>query len=146
METNVSNTWTLPNPTDFEDGIEMAIAKSQKTGRSFCVLIIQIQNIDLFKKRRSSEVVQNLLRELGLAARRVVHPSQFVGRFQDGIGFVFDAIDVGQVDVLAGKLSLLFQSVIKNGRYNDMTGRWSDIVYQFLHPNNPGMIYPRVGW
>jgi hypothetical protein len=91
-------------------------------------------------------VVYNLHREIGIALRKVVHSSQFVGRFQDGFGLVFDAVDLGEMDTIARKLGVLIQNVIKTGKYNDLSGRWSEIVYQFLNPSAPIMIFPRVGW
>jgi hypothetical protein len=40
----------------------------------------------------------------------------------------------------------LTQNVIRTGHYNDLTSRWTDILQQFLWPNNPGLLFTRVGW
>jgi GGDEF domain-containing protein len=136
----------LPASNEFAGQINLAIEKSQKSGRPFFILIFQIENIEIFKKRRSPTVLYNLFREIGQAVRKVVHPSQFVGRFQEGLGLVFDAVELGEMDMIARKLGVLIQNVIRTGHYNDISGRWTDIIYQFLHPNNPGMIFPKVGW
>jgi hypothetical protein len=109
-------------------------------------MIFQIANLESFRKRRSDTVVYNLQREIGVSLRKVVHSSQFVGRFQEGFGLVFDAVDLGEMDSIARKLGVLIQTVIKNGKYNDLSGRWTEIVFQFLNPSAPMMIFPRVGW
>jgi GGDEF domain-containing protein len=136
----------LPATNEFAGQIQVAIEKSRASGRPFFILIYQFENIEIFKKRRTPTVLYNLFREVGQAVRRVVHPSQFVGRYNDGLGLVFDAVELGEMDTIAHKLGVLIQNVIRVGKYNDLSGRWTDIIYQFLHPNNPGMIYPKVGW
>ena len=136
----------LPTGTDFAANIARAIDKSRKTNRPFFVMVFQIANLQPFLKRRSETVVYNLMRELGMNLRRVIHPSQFVGRFQDGFGVVFDAVDMGEMDSIAKKLGILIHNVIKAGKYNDLSGKWTEIVFQFLNPSTPVMIYPKVGW
>lgn len=136
----------LPTGTEFAARITRAIDASDKTGRPFFVMIFQIANLESFRKRRSDTVVYNLQREIGMAMRKVIHSSQFVGRFQEGFGLVFDAVDLGEMDSIARKLGILIQNVIKAGHYNDLSGRWTEIVYQFLNPSAPIMIFPRVGW
>jgi GGDEF domain-containing protein len=136
----------LPNGTDFAVKIRQAIEKSRSNGKPFFVMIFQIANLEPFLKRRSQTVVYNLLREIGMTLRRVVHSSQFVGRFQDGFGLVFDAVETGEMDIIAKKLGYHIQNVISSGHYNDLSGKWTEIVFQFLHPSVPLMIYPMVGW
>lgn len=136
----------LPAGTDFASHITRTIENSRKTGRPFFVMVFQIANLQPFLQRRSETVVYNLMREIGMNLRRVVHPSQFVGRFQDGFGLVFDAVDMGEMDSIAKKLGILIHNVIRAGKYNDLSGKWTEIVMQFLNPSTPLTVYPKVGW
>ncbi len=120
--------------------------KSQETGRPFATVVLQIENIEIFKKRRSPDVVTGLFHQIFHAVRMAVHSSQFVGLFHNGLGLVFDGIDVGQVDTLSAKVAGVAQRVIREGKYNDLTSRWSDIIMQFLAPHNPGILFSKVGW
>jgi GGDEF domain-containing protein len=142
-QVGVSNQVTA---SEFAARIQSSINKSGQTGRPFLVLLIQIANMQAFRNQRPTLVVNALLREILTAVRKALHPSQYVGVFQDGLGFVFEGMDVGQADVLARKLTMLTQHVIKTGKYNDMSSRWTDIIYQFLWPNKPGIIFPCAGW
>ena len=90
-------------------------------------------------------MVASLLREYYQAVRRAVHPSQYVGYFHEGLALVFEGVDVGYVDSISRRLVALTQGIIRTGRYNDLTSRWTDILYQFLS-SNPGILYSRVGW
>jgi hypothetical protein len=99
-----------------------------------------------FRKKRPTHVVNGFLRELHSAIRMAVHPSQYVGIYNDGLGMVFDAVDPGKVDTVARRLVSLTQNVIRTGHYNDLTSRWTDILQQFLWPNNPSLLFARVGW
>ncbi|OVE76125.1 hypothetical protein BVX98_06505 [bacterium F11] len=136
----------LPRGTDFADRIDSAIHRSRETGRPFFVILLQIENIEAFSKRKPRYVVLNLYKELFQILRKAVHQSQFVGTFQDGFGFVFDAVDVGQVDFIGKKITALATQVIRGGHYNDLSSRWSEIIAQFLTPGKPSVIYPRIGW
>jgi len=131
---------------EFTGQIEMAIKKATETNRSIFILLLQIENMGQFRQKRPAHVVNGFVRELYSAVRTAVHPSQFVGVYQDGIGLVFDAVDPGKADAIARRLVALTQNVIRTGHYNDITSRWTDILQQFLWPNNPGMLMARVGW
>lgn len=135
-----------PPTNEFTGRIEMAIKKAAESNRSIFILMLQVENMAQFRKKRPAHVVNGLLRELYSAVRVAVHPSQYVGYYQDGLGLVFDAVDPGKVDTISKRLASLTQHVIKTGRYNDLTSRWTDILQQFLWPNNPGLLFPRVGW
>ncbi len=137
---------SLPIREDFGSHMLTAIDHSKASDRPFFILVLQIENSQSFKKRNSPSVVDAFFKELYHLVRSAVHQSQFVGPFKNGLGLVFDAVDVGHVDSIAKKLAGLVQNVIRAGKYNDLTGRWSDLIYQFLHPNTPGMIFPQVGW
>src|SRR5436190_1676920 len=84
---------------EFAARIQASISKSGQTGRPFLVLLIQIANMRAFRNQRPTLVVNALLREILTAVRKALHPSQYVGVFQDGLGFVFEGMDVGQADV-----------------------------------------------
>ncbi|MCB4756728.1 MAG: hypothetical protein LHV69_06805 [Elusimicrobia bacterium] len=112
----------------------------------FFVVIIQIANMDIFRRRRAPDVVSGFFNELGHALRRAIHPSQCVGRYRNGFGIIFEVANMGVVDTIANQLLTLIVHVIRKGKYNDLSGRWSDIIYQFLHPNNPGTLVPQIGW
>jgi hypothetical protein len=131
---------------DLAGRIEMAIKKSNETNRGFFIVSLQIENLDQFRKRRPAHVVNGLIRELFAAVRQAVHTSQHVSIYRNGLGLVFDAADTGQVDMISRRLAALTQHVIRQGKYNDLTSRWSDIIYQFLMPNNPGILFARAGW
>ena len=87
-----------------------------------------------FKNQRPTLVVNALLRELLSAARKSIHPTQYVGVVADGLGFVFEGVEVGQADVLERKLVMITQNIIRTGKYNDLSSRWTDIIYQFADP------------
>ena len=50
------------------------------------------------------------------------------------------------VDQIGRGLASLAAKVIKEGRYYDIKGRWTDIIKQFLFPSDPPLLLPRVGW
>lgn len=135
-----------PTPADLTSRLTAAIHRSQELNRPFVYVTIQIANITAFRNRSSQVVVNNLFRELYNGIRQAVHPSQFVGPTQDGLGIVFEGADVGQVDMMSRRLLALAQHIIRSGRYNDLSSRWSDIIRQFLLPGNPGLIFPKIGW
>jgi len=140
------NPATLPTSNEFASKIQAGIYNCNRSGRVFFIVVIQIANIDAYRKRRPAHVVNRMMRELGAAVRGAVHSSQYVGFFQNGLGLVFDAVDPGQMDNIVARLTLIIQSAIRKGKYNDFTNRWTDIIHQFLHPNNPGILYPCLGW
>jgi hypothetical protein len=131
---------------EFGSQVELALRKSAALNRPFFTVLIQIEGLDVYRQRRSSEEVNLLLRDLYAAVRRAVHPSQYVGVFRNGLGLVFDAADPGQVDLISRRLMALCQQTIRNGRYNDLTSRWSDILYQFLSPGGNAVLVSKVGW
>lgn len=143
---NTTQTTNQAGGAEFLTRIDSAIEKSVRTDRPFLVILIQIANMPAFRQQRPTLVVNSLLRELLASARKAIHPSQFVGVVQDGLGFVFEQVEMGQADILARKLCMLAQHVIKTGKYNDLSSRWSDIIYQFLWPNKPGILYATAGW
>lgn len=131
---------------EFLDRMKMAMAKTAESNRPFFIVMIKIDNIAEFREKRPTHVVNGFFRELFASARSAVHPSQYVGVFQDGLGLIFDAVDPGKVDTIAQRLIAITQNVIRQGHYNDMTSRWTDILQQFLWPNNPSLLTGRVGW
>ncbi len=132
--------------TEFAQRVQIAIQKSQANGKPFLIILLQLANMSTFRAQRPTSVVISLMRELEAGIRKSVHPSQYVGRLHDGLGFVFEGMEVGQADILARRLVMIAQSIIKNGKFNDLSSRWSDILYQFLFPNKPGILLPCVGW
>ncbi|MCG3203865.1 MAG: hypothetical protein KCHDKBKB_00542 [Elusimicrobia bacterium] len=131
---------------EFIGRIQMAMQKSAEFKKPFFIVMIKIENMGEFRSKRPSHVVNSFLRELFNTARRAVHPSQYVGVYQDGLGFLFDAVDHSKVDTIAQRLVSLTQNVIRQGHYNDLTSRWTDILQQFLWPQNPSLLFARVGW
>lgn len=132
-------------PSDIVSKIETAMTRTADQSKVFIVITLQIENLDQFRKRRPSSVVAGLMREFFQAVRMAVHPSQYVSYYKDGLALVFEGVDVGHVDSISRRLVSLTQNVIRAGRYNDLTSRWTDILHQFLS-NNPGILYSRVGW
>ena len=137
---------SLPRGNDFADRIDLAIENSKKTGRPFIVVLLQIENLADYAKKQPRYVVLNLQKELYLGLRHSIHASQFVGSFQNGFGFVFNGVDVGKVDNIARGIASLAMKAIREGKYNDLTARWTSIIQQFLHPGKDSLILPRVGW
>jgi hypothetical protein len=119
---------------------------SDGNNRPFFIVALQIENIAAFKKMRPTHVVNGLFREIYQGVRQALHPSQYVGMFENGLALVFDGVDVGHADEICQKLVTLTQQVIRAGHYNDFTSRWTDILYQFLSPSSPGVLFTRVGW
>jgi hypothetical protein len=130
---------------EFVNRIQNSIQKSKESGRPFAILLIQIPQLNQMKIQRPV-VARALEKELYQTIRNAVHPHQFVGIYQHGLGLVFDMMDVGNIDVLGKKLLLLSQYVVRNGKYNDISGRWTDIVYKFLFPQSPDLIQSKIGW
>lgn len=141
---NVVTNTSITN--DLSDRIQFEMRKTTETNSGFFVILLQLQNMAVFRKRRPAHVVNGLLREIHQAVRAAVHPSQHVGIFQDGLALVFNKIDVGQIDTISGRLVALTQHVIRAGHYNDLTSRWTDIIYEFLSPHKPSVLFTRVGW
>ena len=116
------------------------------TNTPFLLLVIQLANMESFQKRRSAAVVQGLFAEVGAALKSAIHSSQYVGRHQNGFAITLQCSEVGVVDVISKKLAAIVTYTIRKGKYNDFRSHWTDIIYEFLHPNSPGIIFPRVGW
>lgn len=148
MKTETGRNYQTLTPTgnDFANQMDRCIERNQTKQSGFFIVIIQLANLVEFKKRRSPAMVRQMMSEIGRAVRRAVHPSQYVGFFQDGIGLIFDGVDSGNVDQIVAKVTVLVQHTIRQGHYNDLSARWTDIIYQFLHPQNPGMVFPVSGW
>lgn len=126
--------------------VEIALSKARQTQRPFFVVLIQIQNLAAFRRRRSADAANRLIREIHAAVRRAVHASQHVGIVRDGVAVVFDAAEPGQVDLISSRLAALCQGVLRAGGYNDLSSSWSDMLYQFLVPGNGGVMEARAGW
>lgn len=137
---------TVSISNEFATQVQMTIQKNLASHRPFFILVIRILNFEAFKKTRPLDVSRSLLQNVYNMVRRAVHTSQYVGMTPDGVGIVFDAVDAGQVDSIAQKLGLLVQNVIRQGKYNDLSGRWTDIIYQFLHPAGGAVLMTKVGW
>ena len=135
-----------PVAGEFGSQVELALSKSKTLNRPFFVVLLQVEGMDQYRQRRSNDEVNLVLRDLYSAVRKAVHPSQYVGVFRNGLGTVFDAADPGQVDLISKRLMSLCQQTIRAGRYNDLTSRWSDILYQFLTPGANTMLVAKVGW
>jgi GGDEF domain-containing protein len=135
-----------PVGSDLQERIKIEIQKASKANKGFFIIMLQLENMETFRKRRPSHVVNGLMREMFQAVRHAVHPSQYVGYYRDGLVLIFDRVEVGQIDTISRRLVSLAQHVIRTGRYNDLTSRWTDILYEFLCPNKPCILYTRVGW
>lgn len=132
--------------SDLSQRIETAIGNSQRTNKPFAVITIQVANLDPYKKKGQQAAIHQLLRELHAGIRKAVHASQFIGFAHDGIVVVLDGIDTGTVDTLSRRLVALSQHILRQGRFQDLTARWTDIIHQFLFPNNPLPLVPIAGW
>lgn len=139
------NAVQTPISGDLAGNVTVAVKKAAANGRGFVLIMLQIAQLASFRKRRSPDVVSNLLRELYQAARTVVHPSQYVGIYKDGIGLIFEGVDPGRVDDVVRKLIALGDRVIKDGHYNDMSMSLTDLLYQLL-TTSPSVMYTEAGW
>jgi GGDEF domain-containing protein len=146
VEIKQKTTETQAPGNDFMGRVQAAMKKSAETNRPFFILLLKVENLEEFRKKRPDHVVNGFLREMFSSIRMAVHPSQYVGYLPEGVGLIFDAVDPGKVDTIARRLVSLTQNVIRTGHYNDLTSRWTDILQQFLWPNNPGLLFTRVGW
>lgn len=126
--------------------IRGVLQKNQSSQQPFFIVVIRFKNMEVFRKRRSQEALRNFFVELFLTVRQAVHKSQQVCYFQEGLGLIFDRVDPGYADVISKRLFLITQHVIRRGKYNDLVGRWTDIIYQFLTPNGSPLLVPIVGW
>lgn len=132
--------------SSFITAIQDAQRKAAEADQSFFIVLVQLENFKEFKAKRPSHVCTALLRELNHAFRQAVHPSQFVGIHEDGLGLIFTGVDGGKVDSIAQRLSNLAQNIIRKGHYNDLSSRWTDVLSQFLFPSNPLLLVARAGW
>jgi GGDEF domain-containing protein len=139
---------TTPHATSssFVAAIHDAQRKAAEADQSFFIVLLQIENFKEFRAKRPPQVANALLRELNHAFRQAVHPSQFVGVHDDGLGLIFTGVDGGKVDAIAQRLSNLAQNIIRKGHYNDLSSRWTDVLTQFLFPSNPQVLMARTGW
>src|SRR5688572_3139736 len=71
--------------TDFSSHIQATIRKSAESNRPFFIVMLKIENLEEFRKRRAVHVVNGFLREMYSAVRMAVHPSQYAGIYQDGV-------------------------------------------------------------
>jgi len=131
---------------EFTSQVELAVSKSKRTQRPFFVVLVQIDNLGAFQRRRSAEEAHKLLRQLHSGVRRAVHASQHVGIVRDGLGIVFDAAEPGQVDLISKRLVSLCQTLIRSGGYNDLAAKWTDVLFQFLVPGGGGVLMANAGW
>jgi len=132
METQIKSVSNLPLPTcnEFANQMDITIARSHASGRGLFIVLIQISGLEEYKKRRPVHVVHKMMSEIGKAVRRAVHPSQYVGFFQNGLGIIFDGVDTGSVDVIANRVSMIVSHIIQKGNYNDFTSQWADAINQ----------------
>lgn len=131
---------------ELNSSITMAMQKSRESNKAFAVITLQIENLEIFRRRQTPSIANKLLNDLLSNVRRAVHPSQYVCVFRDGLGLVLDGVDLGMVDTVAQRLLTLSQHVIRAGQYNDLAAKWSEIIYQFLFPARPGLLYTKIGW
>jgi GGDEF domain-containing protein len=135
-----------PAPNAFVAAIQNAQRKSAEADQSFFIVLLQLENFKEFRNKRAPHVANALLRELNHAFRQAVHPSQFVGIYEDGLGLIFSGVDGGKVDSISQRLTNLAQNIIRKGHYNDLSSRWTDVLTQFLFPANPLLLMARAGW
>lgn len=136
----------LPRGHDFNEKIDQTILENHQSGHLFYIVLLQIDNLEAYAKRCAPNVVLNLQADLFAHIRRVIPSSQFVGSFQTGFGLVFDHGDLSKLEGVARDLGGLAMKVIRNGGYNDIPSKWTDMIQQFLFPARPSMLFPRVGW
>lgn len=134
-----------PIAGDLTGNLDMAVKKAAAANRGFIFVLLQVAQLSSLRKRRSPEVVASLLRELYHAVRAVVHPSQFVAVYKDGVGVVFDGVDAGRVDEVVRRLIVLGDRVLKDGHYNDLSMSISDLLYQLL-TISPAEVSTAAGW
>jgi GGDEF domain-containing protein len=145
IKTAVNDTKS-PIGADLLDRVQFNIQKATELNKTFFIVLLQLENLADLRKRKPPQVINGLLRELFQAVRSAVHPSQFVGYYRNGLAVVFDRVDAGQIDSISSRLLNLSQHVVKSGKYNDLTSRWTDIIYEFLCPQKTTMLITRVGW
>jgi GGDEF domain-containing protein len=133
-------------PSGFVIAIQDAQRKAAENDQSFFVVLLQLENFSEFRSKRPAHVVNSLIRELQHGIRQAVHPSQFVGVYENGMGLIFSGVDGGKVDSIAQRLCNLAQNIIRKGHYNDLSSRWTDVLTQFLFPSNPSVLMARAGW
>jgi GGDEF domain-containing protein len=133
-------------PSAFVSAIQDAQKKAVELDRQFFIVLIQIENFADFRNKRAPHVANAFLRELLSTVRAAVHPSQYVGVYEHGLGLIFSGVDAGKVDSIAQRLGNLAQNVIRKGHYNDLSSRWTDVLTQFLFPSNAQLLMARAGW
>lgn len=126
--------------------VDLALSKSRQTSRPFFVVLIQIDNLGSYQRRRSLAEAQALLRTLYGVVRRAVHASQHVGIVRDGLAIVFDAAEPGQVDLISRRIVALCQAELRKGGYNELNSRWSDALFQIFLPAGGEVLAARAGW
>src|SRR5262249_45282267 len=126
--------------------LDFAMRKHGPSETPCLLFLVQIDHLAELRKRRPEHVINGLFRELFMVVRQAVHPSQFVGYHADGVGVVLEATDPGNCDRIANRLVSLARHVIREGKYNDLTSRWTDILFQFLSPGGGAVLTPSVGW
>lgn len=136
----------VPNENELTERIEWTIKRCRESERPFFILILQLENFEAFSRRYPRYVCLNLLRDLFQAFRRAVPTNLFIGHYKNGFGFIFDLLEGGMVDRLARALSSLATKVARDGHYNQMASRWTEIIRQFLFPQAPLFLIPRIGW
>ena len=135
----------IPIGGDLVANLDMVVKKSAKNQRGFLFLLLQIRDLDSFRKRRSAEAVERLRRDLFRGIRAAVHASQYVGIYQDGVGVVLEGLDAGRADEMANRLMALGNRVLREGRYNEPPASWTDMIYDFLMVM-PNVMTTEAGW
>ena len=141
-----SNTPPAASSGELTAQIELALSKAKQTQRPFFVVLIQIENMAAYRRRKSNDAANRLVREIHTSVRRAVHASQHVGVVKDGVAVVFDAAEPGQVDLISQRLAALCQGLIRAGGYNDLSTSWGDVLYQFLVPGGGHPMEAKAGW
>lgn len=136
----------VPRQSEWAERIGVTIRKCQEAERPFFILILQLDNLEAFCKRHPRYVSLNMMRDLYQVFRRSIPSNLYVGPYKNGFGFIVDTIEVGMVDSLARGLGSLAMKVIRDGHFNDMSTRWTEIIRQFLFPQDPLVLIPRLGW
>jgi len=145
-QTVVTKIDNLPHGLEYQHQIDLLIKRHQNLNDPFIVIIMQIKDLKVLSDRLPRYILMNLIRDLHQSFRRVIPRDQYIASFKNGFGFIFTGLNPGRVDVLTRNLIQIAAKVIRDGKYNNLVSRWTDILHQFLTGKEKILFKITSGW
>jgi diguanylate cyclase (GGDEF)-like protein len=121
----------LNNRVIFEDRLLQAIREGKRSGRSYALIMIDIQGLEGFVQQRGQYIVDALLRQVAEGLRESLRESDHVARFERNLFAVL--LEVQQRDQLNTLVEKIYLSIIRRyqiyGREFELSAFFGIAIY-----------------